>query len=90
MAKTKQKVESFWKGLKEIFVTIIRETKDTPHALVSSLVALVLIVFILYGSALCSLSQMGKEYCWLGVLMVISGMSAGAFMITWISLKKRK
>jgi len=68
--------------LKEWFIEILEKTKDTPYALVCALATFALIFFILFGSALCSLSKTGREFGWVAVLSIISGMIYGAYKIT--------
>ena len=80
--------KSILEWVKEALLEILKEGKDKPYALVTTLIIFVLIIFIIFGQPLCSLSELGKQYCWLGVLVVIFFLSLEAFIVTYISVKK--
>jgi|Deesub1362B_J571_1020462.scaffolds.fasta_scaffold00781_4 surface polysaccharide O-acyltransferase-like enzyme len=77
-----QQEKSGLEVFKDWFIEILEKTKDTPYALVSALSTFALIFFIVFGSALCTLSKIGQEWCWIAVLLIIAGMIYGAYRIT--------
>jgi len=81
------KEKSILTEIEEVLKTIIRESKDTPYALVTALSSFILIFFIIFGSAICNLSNLGKDYCWLSIVLIILFNILFAFIITLKSIQ---